>query len=132
MRMTSSVAAAWVLSVGFDLFLHAGLLARVYIVPSPFLLAPQEAFRRIPFGYLAFLGLTLALSWFLRRLDVRGAIAGFRHGAGAGAVVWGALTVGLYSISTASVPLLAGWWFGQTMSWASRARCSAPRPAARR
>ncbi len=30
-------------------------------------------------------------------------------------MVWGALTVGLYSISTASVPLLAGWWFGQTI-----------------
>ncbi len=41
--------------------------------------------------------------------------AGFRHGAAAGAVVWGALTVGLYSISTASAPLLAGWWGGQTI-----------------
>ena len=115
MRVTSSVAAAWVLSVGCDLFLHAGLLARVYLEPSPFLLAPALAFKRIPFGYLAFLGLTLALYWLLRRLDVRGAVAGFRHGAAAGAVVWGALTVGLYSISTASVPLLAGWWCGQTI-----------------
>ncbi len=71
MRVTSAVAAAWVLSVGFDLFLHAGLLARLYLEPSPFLLPPQEAFRRIPFGYLAFLGLTLALYWLLRRLGVR-------------------------------------------------------------
>jgi hypothetical protein len=30
-RVVSSVAAAWVLSVGFDLFLHGGLLARVCV-----------------------------------------------------------------------------------------------------
>jgi hypothetical protein len=35
-----------------------------------------------------------------------------------GAVVWGALVVGLYSISTASLSLLAGWWIGQTVELA--------------
>ncbi len=30
-------------------------------------------------------------------------------------MVWGALAVGLYSISTASAPLLAGWWIGQAL-----------------
>jgi hypothetical protein len=111
----SSVAAAWVLSVGFDVFLHGGVLARVYVEPSPFLLPPEEAFRRIPLGYLTFLGLTLALVWLLRRLDIRGSLAGFRFGATAGAVVWGALTLGLFSISTGTLPLLAGWWIGQTV-----------------
>lgn len=111
----SSIAAAWVLSVGFDLFLHGGVLARVYAAPSPFLLPAEDAFRRIPLGYFAFLGLTAALFWLLRRLDVRGTLAGFRYGAAAGAVVWGALSVGLFSISTASVSLLAGWWIGQTI-----------------
>lgn len=110
-----SVAAAWILSVGFDLLLHGGLLAGLYIEPSPFLLAPEEAFRRIPLGYLAFLVLTMGLFWLLRRLGVRGSISGFRYGATAGAVVWGALVVGLYSISTATLPLLAGWWIGQTV-----------------
>ena len=111
----SSIGAAWVLSVGVDLFLHAGLLARLYAEPSPFLLPAEEAFRRIPLGYLTFLVLTAALFWFLRRLDVRGALAGFRYGAAAGAVVWGALTVGLFSFSTATLPILAGWWVGQTV-----------------
>lgn len=110
-----AVAAAWVLSLGFDVFLHGGLLARLYVEPSPFLLAPEEAFRRIPLGYLAFLGLTLSLYWFLRRLGVRGAFVGFRYGSAAGAVVWGALALGLYSISTASPALLVGWWAGQTV-----------------
>lgn len=111
----AAVAAAWLLSLGFDLLLHAGLLARLYLEPGPFLLAPAEAFRRIPLGYLAFLVLTAALAWLVRRLGVRGAAAGLRLGAAAGGVVWGALAAGLYSISTAPLPLLAGWWIGQSL-----------------
>jgi hypothetical protein len=114
-RMMLSVAAAWVLSLGFDVFLHAGLLARLYAKPSPFLLEPEEAFRRIPLGYLAFLILTLTLYWLFRRLDVRGASAGLRYGAAAGVVVWGAFAAGLYSISTVALPLLASWWVGQAI-----------------
>lgn len=113
--MLWSIAAAWILSLGFDLFLHGGLLARLYAEPSPFLLGPEEAFRRLPLGYLAFLGFTVALYWLLRRLGVRGAIAGLRHGAAAGALAWGAFGVGLYSISTARLQLLAAWWMGQTV-----------------
>ena len=56
------IAAAWILSLGFDLFLHAGLLAHLYVEPSPFLLPPEEAFRRIPFGYLTFLIFTASRS----------------------------------------------------------------------
>ena len=114
-RVVSAVAAAWMLSLGFDVFLHGGLLARLYVEPSPFLLGPEPAFRRIPIGYLAFLVLALALYWLVARLGVRGAVAGARQGIAAGAVVWGAMGLGLYSISTASLPLLAGWWIGQTM-----------------
>ena len=109
----SAIAAAWVLSVAFDLFLHGGLLARLYMAPSSFLLPLEVAFRRIPLGYAAFLGLTIALYWLLARLDVRGRSVGMRYGVMVGAIVWGALVIGLYSISTASVPLLAGWWIGQ-------------------
>jgi hypothetical protein len=56
-----SIAAAWVLSVGIDLFLHGGLLARLYAEPSPFVLLAEDAFRRIPLGYLTFLILTVGL-----------------------------------------------------------------------
>jgi hypothetical protein len=114
-RRALAVAAAWVLSLGFDLLLHGGLLARLYVEPSPFLLGPGEAFRRIPLGYLAFLTLVVSLDWLLHRLRVRGPIAGFRHGTAAGAVLWGAFALGLYSISTVPPPLLAGWWIGQAV-----------------
>jgi hypothetical protein len=109
-----SIAAAWVLSVGIDLLLHGGVLAPLYVEPSPFLLPAEIAFRRIPLGYLAFLVLTVGLYWLMRRLQVRGLRAGFRLGAVAGAIVWGALVLGLFSISTASARLLTGWWIGQT------------------
>ena len=114
-RMLSSVAAAWFLSLGFDVFLHGGLLARLYVKPSPFLLGPEDAFRRIPLGYLAFLILVLALSWLLRRLGAHGAVAGLRLGIAGGAVVWGAFALGLYSISTVTLAMSAGWWVGRTV-----------------
>ena len=114
-RPWPAILTAWFLSVGVDLFLHGGLLARLYVVPSGFVLPADQAFRRIPFGYLAFLVLTSALFWFCRRLDVRGVGAGWRHGFVIGIVGWGALALGLYSISTAGVPLLVGWWLGQAV-----------------
>lgn len=114
-RALSAVGAAWVVSLAFDLFLHAGLLARLYTEPSPFLLQAEDAFRRIPLGYASFLALTLGLHWLFRRLGVRGPAAGFRHGLAFGAATWGAFVLGLYSISTASPPLLLGWWVGQTV-----------------
>lgn len=54
-----AIAAAWLLSVGFDLFLHAGILAHLYARPSAFLLPAEDAFRRIPLGYATFLALTV-------------------------------------------------------------------------
>lgn len=114
-RGASSIAAAWIASIGFDFLLHGGILARVYMSSSPFLLAPMDAFRRIPVGYLTFLIFTAALYWTMRRLDIRGFGPGLRFGAIAGFVLWGAFVLGLYSISTASIALLAGWWIGQTV-----------------
>ena len=108
-----AVLAAWFLSLGFDLFLHAGVLARLYARPSPFLLPAEEAFRRIPLGYATFLVLTIALYWLCRRLEVRSAWNGFRVGLLAGLVLWGAWSAGLYSVSVAEADLMVGWWVGQ-------------------
>jgi len=41
--------------------------------------------------------------------------SGLRNGGLVGATVWGAFVIGLYSISTAALPLLAGWWIGQAV-----------------
>ncbi|MFO7662220.1 MAG: hypothetical protein R6X18_06450 [Chloroflexota bacterium] len=114
-HVLSAIGAAWILSLGFDLFLHAGLLARLYTEPSPFLLQAEVAFRRIPLGYASFLVLTVGLYWLFRRLRVRGAASGFAHGLVFGGAAWGAFVLGLYSISTASPQLLFGWWSGQAM-----------------
>ena len=114
-RDASLIAAAWLLSLGFDFFLHGGLLAGLYTRESPFLLPPMQAFARIPAGYLAFLLLTVGLWWLLRRLDVSGWRDGARYGLGAGLFVWGTLALGLWSITTATIGLLVGWTVGQAV-----------------
>lgn len=101
--------------IGFDLFLHAGVLASWYSRPSPFLLPPEEAFRLIPLGYLSFLMLIILLIWLMTRLDIVGWRAGLVFGLKVGALIWAAGTLGLLSISTASVSLLVGWFLGQTV-----------------
>lgn len=107
------VGLAWLLSVGFDFLLHGGILAGLYADPGPFLLPAEDAFRRIPLGYLSFLVLTAGLYWLLLRLGVRDTLAGFRVGLVAGLVLWVAMAVGLYSITTAEPAVLAGWGVGQ-------------------
>ena len=46
---------SWFSMIGFDFFLHAGLLASLYSQPSPFLLPSDRAFKMIPVGYISFL-----------------------------------------------------------------------------
>ena len=106
---------AWLAVIGFDLFLHAGVLAGLYSEPSPFLLPPEEAFRLIPLGYLSFLVLIVLLVWLMPRLSIVGWKGGLVFGVIVGTLIWGALCLGLLSISTAPPVLLLGWFLGQTV-----------------
>ena len=106
---------SWLSMIGFDLFLHAGLLARLYTKPSPFLLSADQAFLRIPLGYLSFLILTIVLVWFMETRNVVGWKSGLLFGLKFGALLWLASTLGLYSISTAGWDLLLGWGIGQAL-----------------
>lgn len=105
----------WLSILGFDFFLHAGLLATLYIKPNPFLLPPTEAFIRIPFGYLSILLLTVILLWLMVRLEISGWRKGSIFGLKFGCLISGVSTLGLISISTADIVLLIGWFFGQTL-----------------
>ncbi len=114
-RPVATVALTWLAMLGVDLFLHAGLLAPLYDWDSQFLLRPEDAFVRIPIGYLGLLLLAGLLVWLLPRFDIYRGQDGAILAGGIGAVVWGALLLGLWSISTAAPGLLVGWWVGQTL-----------------
>ena len=114
-RPVVTVVLSWLAMVGVDLFLHAGLLAPLYDWDSPFLLPPEQAFVRIPIGYLGLLILAIALAWLLPRFNVERGRDGAQIAGAFGAVAWGALLLGLWSISTADPGLLVGWWVGQTV-----------------
>jgi hypothetical protein len=62
--------------LGFDFLLTAGLLAGLYLQPSPFLLSPISAFRLVPIGYLSFFPPAMLLAWLMRRLKLTGWRAG--------------------------------------------------------
>jgi hypothetical protein len=112
------VLLAWISMLGVDFFLHGELLAVLYQQESGFLLPPAQAFALIPLGYAAFLLMAILLVWLMTRIDVKGALQGAIFGLKLGALVWGALALGLLSISTASLALVAGWFAGQTIELA--------------
>lgn len=109
------IVLGWLAMIGFDLFWHAGVVADLYGQPDPFLLAPERAFALIPVGYLSFLLLAVLLVWLAVRVGVDTARAGAAFGLKLGALTWGALLLGLYSIATAPPLLLAAWFAGQTV-----------------
>ena len=101
--------------IGFDLFLHAGILSPLYEDPGTFLLPSETAFKLIPLGYLAFAILNIMLVWLMVKFDMKGMKSGFKFGLIMGLFIWVALSIGLASISTAPYFLLIGWAAGQAM-----------------
>ncbi len=114
-RLIAIALLAFVATLGFDLFLHAGVLAPLYVEPSPFLLPPWDAFRRIPLGYASFALIIALVTGLMARLGVTGWARGLRFGLVFGICVWGSFALGLASISTASTGLLAAWFAGQSL-----------------
>jgi hypothetical protein len=112
------ILIAWLTMLGFDFLWHAGFLAKLYLQPSPFLLPLRTSFTLIPVGYLSFLLLSVLLVWLMRRLKLAGWRNGGIFGMELGGLAWGAFVLGLFSISTASVGLLMGWFIGQTLELA--------------
>ncbi len=114
-RLIGVTLLAWFAVIGFDFLLHGGILARLYVKSSPFLLPPEDAFRLIPLGYLSFLVFIFLLVWLMVRQEIDGWSSGLVFGLQVGALTWGSLVLGLLSISTASPELIIGWFIGQTV-----------------
>ena len=114
-RRIGLIFISWFSMIGFDLFLHAGLLAKLYTKQSPFLLSADQAFLRIPLGYLSFLVIAIVLIWFMESHKIVGWKSGLIFGLKFGSLLWLAFILGLYSISTAGWNLLLGWGIGQAL-----------------
>ena len=104
----------WMSMLGFDFLLHGGLLAKLYVKTSPFLLPPQMAFKLIPLGYLSFLIMALLLTWLMLKQKIKGKREGLIYGLKIGGLIWASQILGLASITTADYTLLLGWFLGQT------------------
>lgn len=108
----------WLAMVGLDFVLNAALFADVYRQNSAFLLAPEEAFRRIPLGYAAFLVLAVSIVELEFRLGVTTIGGGVRLGAIAGAALGVTWSLGLYSIATVSARVALAFamiWFALSL-----------------
>ncbi len=92
----------WLAMLGADFVLNAALFADIYRQSAGFLLAPADAFRRIPLGYAAFLVLAIAVVEIASRLGVTTTSGGLRFGLATGATLAAAWSLGLYSIATLS------------------------------
>ena len=114
-RPVPAVLLAWLAMLGFDFFLHGGLLASLYFAEDSFILSPLEAFRRIPIGYLGFLLLAIFLVWVVPLFNFDNWKQAFWLGIKLGAILWGGFLLGLISISTIAFSLALGWFLGQTM-----------------
>ena len=91
---------AWLAMLGLDFLLNSALFASMYQAGGPFFLAPGEAFRRIPVGYLAFLILAIATVEIANRLRVATFADGVRLGLAMGGVLSAVWSLSLFSIAT--------------------------------
>ena len=106
---------SWLSMLGVDFTLHGGLLAELYAQPSPFLLPPLDAFRRIPLGYLAALLWAGLLLWLMIRLGLSGWRQGLSLGLRLGALMGTSGMLGLVSISTVELSLAVAWLLSQIL-----------------
>jgi hypothetical protein len=101
--------------IGTDFLIHAGILYPVYNQDHPFLLENTSAFYLIPVGYLSFLITAGLIYWLLRSMQYENRVKAGKFALGFGAVMWGSLILGLFSIANAPFWLLIGWFVGQTV-----------------
>jgi hypothetical protein len=104
--------------IGVDFILHGGLFAAIYKQERLFILSAEEAFLRIPIGYLALLITAGLLTWIVGQTSARGWKKGLVLGLVLGATMATSFTLGLYSISTASREFLVAGFVAQLIEFA--------------
>jgi hypothetical protein len=115
-KFTLRVLASGLTMMALDLLLNAGVFARLWLVPSPFLLSPQDLFRRLPLGYLAFFLQAVVYVWLTMLVGARSWRQGGLTGLKVGVVLNLACVLGLRSATTASWSLLiVAWLVGGTV-----------------
>lgn len=120
-RRLGVAGLVWLAMVGLDFLLNGAAFARLYSEGGGFMLAPAEAFRRIPLGYLALLILALGVVEATFRLQITRIGDALRLGLASGAIFGGAWALGLYSIATLSAQVAlafsALWLALITLAW---------------
>ena len=111
------IGISWLAVVGFDFFLHAGLLAHLYQGDNPGILPPLDAFYRIPIGYFAFL-FNIALVYFIIiKIDVNDRKEIIKLIMTIGIVLSLSSTLAQFSILQVNPLLLFGWGLGQMLQF---------------
>jgi hypothetical protein len=115
-----SVALAWLVAVGVDLFFNAGLFSGLFDQDrEPGLLGDDSLFRRIPVAYLALPVGVAALGWIMDRADRRGFASGAVVGAGFGVVAGLLGVVTLWTAIEMTGLFVAAGAFVQVVEFAS-------------
>jgi len=114
-RLVFIIGLGWFSALGFDLFQNAGLFAKLLLDSQSAFLPPEQLFRRIPMGYMAFLLATILMIWLQAKLETYGWERGVGFGLKFGLLSEAALVLGNYSLFPVPVPLLFAWYIGGTV-----------------
>jgi len=117
-RLISVGFISWLMALGIDFFLHAGLFADLYTQSTTFLLAPEDAFRLIPLGYLSILFQIILLLWLVVRLGIQTWKEGAIFGVKLGLLLGSSMVLGMISISTMTWQFLLVVMFAQIVELA--------------
>lgn len=113
----SLILISWFAFLGLDFLFHAGLLATLYIQPNPAILDANQAFLRIPIGYLSFLLSVIVFYWLFLFTGINEWKNGLLFGLKFGVLISLASTLAQYSILIIDLVMLIGWGVTQIMEF---------------
>jgi len=117
-RLVSIGFLSWLAVLGIDFFLHAGLFADLYTQLTPSLLAPEDAYRLIPLGYLSLLLQIILLLWLIVNLKIQTWKEGALFGGKLSLLLGSSMVLGMLSISTLTWQFLLGSMCAQIVEMA--------------